>query len=44
MILLTIAYLCRRFNVLSRIYSLVLVTRIPTVTLAAFAACAYQIH
>lgn len=44
MIFLTIAYLCRRFNVLPRIYSKVLVTQIPAVTLAAFAACAYQIH
>lgn len=44
MIFLTIAYLCRRFNVLPRVYSLVLITRIPAVTLAAFAACAYQMQ
>jgi hypothetical protein len=33
MIILTIAYLCKRFNVLARIYSLVLITQIPAVTL-----------
>jgi len=43
MIILTIAYLFRRFNVLPLIYSKVLVTQLPAFTLAAFAACAYQI-
>jgi hypothetical protein len=34
MIILTVAYLCKRFNVLARVYSLVLITQIPTVTFA----------
>lgn len=40
MIILTIAYLCKRFNVLARVYSLVLVTQVPAVTLAACYALA----
>ncbi|MDB5114946.1 MAG: hypothetical protein JWQ79_438 [Mucilaginibacter sp.] len=38
MIILIVAYLCRRFNVLARVYSLVLITQIPAVTLAAYFA------
>lgn len=38
MIILTVAYLCKRFNVLARVYSLVLITQIPAVTLAAYFA------
>jgi hypothetical protein len=34
MIILTIAYLCKRFNVVARVYSLVLITQVPAVTLA----------
>ncbi len=33
MIILTIAYLCRRFNILPRVYSMVLVTQVPALTL-----------
>ncbi|WP_186292711.1 hypothetical protein [Mucilaginibacter corticis] len=40
MILLTIAYLCKRYNVLARVYSMVFITKIPAVTLAA--CLAYQ--
>ncbi len=38
MIILTVAYLCKRFNILARVYSLVLITQIPTVTLAGYFA------
>ena len=41
MIILTVAYLCRRFNVLPRVYSLVLLTQIPAFSLAAYYS--YQI-
>lgn len=36
MIILTIVYLCKRFNLMARVYSLVLITQIPAVTLAAY--------
>jgi len=36
MIILTIMYLCKRFNVLPRVYSLMLVTQIPSSTLATY--------
>jgi hypothetical protein len=36
MIILTVVYLFKRFNVLARVYSLVLITQIPAVTLAAY--------
>jgi hypothetical protein len=38
MIILTVAYLCKRFNVIKHVYSLVLITQIPAVTLAAYFA------
>jgi hypothetical protein len=40
MIILTIVYLCKRFNVIARVYSLVLITQIPAVTLATCFALA----
>ncbi len=36
MIILTIVYLCKRFNIVARVYSLVLITQIPAVTFAAY--------
>jgi hypothetical protein len=36
MIILTVVYLCKRFNVMARVYSLILITQIPAVTLAAY--------
>ncbi len=36
MIILTAAYLFRRFKVLPRVYSLVLLTQIPAFSLAAY--------
>jgi hypothetical protein len=40
MIILMLAYLCKRFNLITRIYSVVLVTQVPAVTLAACYALA----
>jgi hypothetical protein len=36
MIILTIAYLCKRFKVLARVYSLMLVAQVPSSILATY--------